>query len=71
MITIRPAADSVYRIDEQGHLRLPLAARRWCHIAAGDRVLLVANPATGSVVAYPLPLLGQLLSTGSAVRDAA
>lgn len=62
MITIRPASDGVHRIDDRGHLCLPLAARRWCHIASGDRLLVVADPATAVVVAYPLPVLGQLLA---------
>jgi hypothetical protein len=62
LITVRPADDGVHRIDDRGHLSLPLAARRWCHIAAGDRVLLTADLATGAVVVYPLPVLSELLA---------
>jgi hypothetical protein len=62
LITIQPAGDGVHRIDDRGHLCLPLAARRWCHIATGDRVLLAADPTTAVVVAYPLPVLGQVLA---------
>lgn len=71
LITIRVAVDGVHRIDDQGHLRLPLAARRRCRLATGDRVLLAANPATGMVVAYPLPVLDELLAGPASGGDAA
>jgi hypothetical protein len=61
LITIRPAADGVHYVDDRGHLRLPLAARRWCRVATGDRLLLAADPATDVLVAYPLPMLDRLL----------
>jgi hypothetical protein len=68
LITIRPAADGVHHIDDRGHLRLPLAARRWCRVATGDRVLLAADPADGVLVAYPLPLLDRLLMDARPAR---
>jgi hypothetical protein len=51
---------------DRGHLRLPLAARRWCRVGTGDRVLLAAFPASGELVAYPLPLLDRLLADARA-----
>jgi hypothetical protein len=46
------------------HLRLPLAVRRWCRLAAGDRMPFAADGARGVLVAYPLAVLDRLL-TGS------
>jgi bifunctional DNA-binding transcriptional regulator/antitoxin component of YhaV-PrlF toxin-antitoxin module len=62
IVVARPAADGVHRVDDRGHLRLPLAVRRWCRLGAGDRVLCTADAARGVLVAYPLPVLGRLLT---------
>lgn len=52
----------VHRVDDRGHLHLPLAVRRWCRLAAGDRVLLAADPATGVLMAHTLAVLDRLLA---------
>ena len=62
IILARAAGDGVHRIDDQGHLRLPLAVRRWCRLAAGDRLLFAADPATGVLMAHPLAVLDRLLA---------
>jgi bifunctional DNA-binding transcriptional regulator/antitoxin component of YhaV-PrlF toxin-antitoxin module len=62
IIVVRAAPDGVHRIDDRGYLLLPLAVRRWCRLAAGDRVLLAADRATGVLVAYPLATLDRLLA---------
>ena len=61
------AVDGVCRVDDRGHLILPLAVRRWCRLAAGDRVLLAADHADGVLVAYPLGMLDRLLDGVRAV----
>ncbi|MBX7267750.1 AbrB/MazE/SpoVT family DNA-binding domain-containing protein [Micromonospora sp. Llam7] len=66
LIAARPTADGVQSIDDRGHLHLPLAVRRWCHLTAGDRVLLAADPASGVLVAHPLAALDQLLADAHA-----
>ena len=43
----------VFALTRQGHIRLPVGVRRWCALAAGDRVLLVAEPDRDTVVVYP------------------
>jgi hypothetical protein len=43
----------VFALTRSGHLHLPIGVRRWCALAAGDRVLLVAEPAHDTVVVYP------------------
>ncbi|MDW5325330.1 hypothetical protein [Plantactinospora sp. KLBMP9567] len=62
IIMVRAALDGVHRIDSRGYLVLPLAVRRWCRLAAGDRVLLAADPINGVLAAHPLATLDRLLA---------
>ena len=62
IVVARAARDGVHRIDARGHLHLPLAVRRWCRLAAGDRVLVAADRATGVLTAHPPAVLDQLLA---------
>jgi hypothetical protein len=62
VITVGPAVDGVHRVDDRGHLCLPLAVRRWCGIATGGRVLLAADGETGVLTAYPVAVLDALLT---------
>jgi hypothetical protein len=62
VIVVSAAADGVHCIGNSGHLHLPLAVRRWCHLTAGDRILLAANRATGVLLAHPLVVLDRLLA---------
>ena len=43
----------VFRLTGQGHLRVPATVRHWCGLAAGDRVLLVADPPDDLLVVHP------------------
>ena len=40
-------------VTREGHLRVPVALRSWCTLAAGSRVLLAANPDLGYLVVHP------------------
>jgi hypothetical protein len=62
IIVVRAARDGVHCVDDRGHLHLPLAVRRWCHLTAGDRALFAADRATGVLVAHPLATLDRLLA---------
>jgi hypothetical protein len=62
IVVVRPAADAALRIDERGHLRLPLAVRRWYRLAAGDRVLCAADRAAGVLTILPCEVLDRLLA---------
>ncbi|MGC9670899.1 hypothetical protein ACNTMW_30680 [Planosporangium sp. 12N6] len=53
MVFVTADRQGVFGLTGQGHLRLPVTARRWCGPAAGDRVLLAADPADGLLVVYP------------------
>jgi hypothetical protein len=56
-----PADGGTCRVDRQGHMILPLAARRWCHLTAGDPLLIAADPACSRLVGYPVAVLDRLL----------
>ena len=61
---ILAAADprGVFRVTGQGYLMLPAAARHWCGLVAGDRVLLVADPPGGWLVVHPPAALDAMVA---------
>ena len=61
VVTADPGAGAI-RITPQGHLRVPLAIRRWCGLDAGSRVLLVADPAGPRLVVHPAASLDALVA---------
>jgi hypothetical protein len=69
VITVRVAGEGGCRVDSRGYLILSLAVRRWCRLAAGDRLLLVADHRTVVLTGYPLPVLDRLLDAASATGD--
>lgn len=62
IIVATSASDGVYCVDERGHLHLPLAMRRWCRLAAGDRMLFAPDRDAGVLVAHPLAVLDRVLA---------
>jgi hypothetical protein len=65
-VTIAPRLDGLFAVTRQGHLRLPAAARHRCGLHAGDRVLLVADPARQRLVIFPPAMLDTLLAPSMA-----
>ncbi|UQU62506.1 hypothetical protein COUCH_26165 [Couchioplanes caeruleus] len=61
LIAVIAAADGNCVVDARGHLVLPLAMRRRCRLAAGQRVLLVADRQAATLTGYPLQVLDRLL----------
>lgn len=53
LLLVAASRQGVFSLTGQGHLRLPVAARRWCGLGTGDRVLLVAEPDQGLLVVHP------------------
>jgi hypothetical protein len=53
MVVVAAAGHGVFRIAAGGFLFLPVTVRRWCGLAPGDQILLVADPAAGWLVVYP------------------
>jgi hypothetical protein len=71
-IVVARAAGGV-RISPRGFLRLPLAARRACRIAAEDRVLVVADQRRSELLVIPMAALEDMVaacrqSPGSGAR---
>ncbi|MER7007794.1 AbrB/MazE/SpoVT family DNA-binding domain-containing protein [Dactylosporangium sp. NPDC000555] len=58
------AADEhgIFRLSRLGHVRLPAAARHWCRLGAGDRVLLAADPVNGLLIVHPPVVLEELVA---------
>jgi hypothetical protein len=56
-----PCPGSPVRVGNDGYLRLPVGVRRACRLVAGDRVLLVAEPAAGRLLLHPPAALDALL----------
>jgi len=56
------ATQGVFTLTGQGHLLLPAAVRHWCSLAAGERVLLSADPAANSFVVYPPMALDEMVA---------
>jgi hypothetical protein len=50
------------RIGADGYLRLPIRLQRRCLLAAGDRVLLAADPARRQLLLHPPTALDRLLT---------
>ena len=59
VIVARP--DGHESITGQGHLRLPAPVRHLLRLQAGDRLLLVACPDRGLLVAYPTSALDAMV----------
>lgn len=50
------------KVTGQGHLHLPVSFRRYCGLAAGDRVPLAADPSVGLLVLYPPSVLDAMVT---------
>jgi hypothetical protein len=67
VVLVSHGRQGVFALTGQGHLRLPAAVRRWCGLAAGDRVLLAAEPAQGLLVVHPPAALDAMITQFHAV----
>jgi hypothetical protein len=56
-----PRPGGPVRVGHDGYLRLPIGLRRACDLAAGDRVLLVAEPSIHRLLLHPPAALDALL----------
>ena len=61
LIAVVADARGVVRISSQRFLHLPVAVRRWCRLAAGDRVLLAAYSQAGLLVVHPPAVLDAMV----------
>jgi bifunctional DNA-binding transcriptional regulator/antitoxin component of YhaV-PrlF toxin-antitoxin module len=62
-IVVMVSDEGAFSVTNRGHVRLPATARRCCGVMPGDRVLLVADPANGSLVVHPPAVIDSMLTT--------
>ncbi|MCO1575213.1 hypothetical protein M8C13_05495 [Crossiella sp. SN42] len=59
VVILRPGTTTA--VTRQGHLRLPAAIRRACHLATGARLLVAAYPDLGLLAVYTPAAFGAML----------
>jgi hypothetical protein len=69
-ITITTGAEGYIAVSRNGRVHLPAEARHACAIDVGDRVLLAAEPAQGTLVVHPSVRLDLLLQQAGPAGDA-
>ena len=62
LVVVSAAPEAAFTITQAGQVRLPAPVRHRCQLAAGDRLLLAADPDTGTLVIYP-PRVWQTMIT--------
>ncbi|MGZ0147947.1 hypothetical protein ACXJJ3_12830 [Kribbella sp. WER1] len=60
-LTMTPDPTGPYGVTSQGNVRIPAPLRHRCALAAGDRVLLAADPESSRLTIYPPAALDLLL----------
>ncbi|WP_426513346.1 AbrB/MazE/SpoVT family DNA-binding domain-containing protein [Dactylosporangium sp. McL0621] len=63
LIVVAADEHGIFRLSRLGHVKLPAAARHWCRLGAGGRVLLTADPVNSLLIVHP-PVVLQELVTG-------
>jgi hypothetical protein len=53
LVVVSAAPDAAFTITQLGQIRLPAPVRHRCQLAAGDRLLLAADPDAGRLLVYP------------------
>jgi hypothetical protein len=66
LVLVEADRQGVFAVTGAGHVRLPATVRHWCRLAAGDRVLLVAEPAYGLLVVHPPAVLDAMVDRAHA-----
>ena len=67
LIIVQPDNRGSHAVSSRGYLPIPSAIRQWCSLAAGERVLLVADPVAQVVVLHPPKALDRAISAAHAV----
>ncbi|MBB5157586.1 AbrB/MazE/SpoVT family DNA-binding domain-containing protein [Saccharopolyspora phatthalungensis] len=62
LLITRTDPHGVFSVTTQGHLRLPAPVRHCCGLLPGDRVLLTAEPAHGTLVVHPPAVLDDMIA---------
>jgi hypothetical protein len=66
LVVVRPDTRGSHAVNGRGFLLIPSAVRRWCTLGAGERVLLVADPAGQVLVLHPPQALDRVVGAAHA-----
>lgn len=66
LIVVRPDNRGSHAVSGRGYLPVPSALRQWCGLAAGERVLVVADPVAQVVVLHPPKALDRAVGAAHA-----
>ncbi|MDG4811185.1 AbrB/MazE/SpoVT family DNA-binding domain-containing protein [Micromonospora sp. WMMD1120] len=61
LIVVSADEQGVFKVSKDGYVRLPAVVRQWCGLAAGDRVLVVAESASNCLVVHPPAKLDEMI----------
>ncbi|MEU6268354.1 AbrB/MazE/SpoVT family DNA-binding domain-containing protein [Saccharopolyspora shandongensis] len=61
-ILVRPSQDGLFTLTRQSYVRLPAAARHWCALQAGEKVLLVAEPHDNTLLIHTMSTVEALVT---------
>lgn len=61
-VALRSDPAGVFTLTRRGHLPLPTAARHWCALTSGDRVLLAAAPEHQLVLIHTMAALDAMVT---------
>ncbi|MET7948986.1 AbrB/MazE/SpoVT family DNA-binding domain-containing protein [Micromonospora sp. NPDC005324] len=61
LIVVSADKQGVFKVTKYGFVRLPAVVRQWCGLAAGDRVFIVAEPASNRLVVHPPAKLDEMI----------
>jgi hypothetical protein len=70
LVVVEADAGGAFAVTRQGHVRIPATIRHWCGLAAGNRLLLAADPAVGRLVVYPPDALDRVTAALDAAASA-
>ena len=70
VVTARRDPGGMVTLPGRAYVAIPAALRRRCGLKPGDRVLLAAAPADGTLTAYPLAVVHQAIRAHGALPHA-
>ena len=62
LVAIFTDSRGIFRVKARGFVNLPIAARRWCELGVGSRVLLAAYPEGGLLLVHPSVVLDEVVA---------
>ncbi len=61
-VVVRASDNGLFTLTSQGYLRLPAAARHWCALVPGERVLLASDRRQDAVIIHTMSTVWALVA---------